>query len=167
MKRLRQFSLRTLLTLMLVCAIVLAMFTVRLHDAKEQQIAVASIIDGGGMVFYSFHLDESGMANMDGTGNLIEPDWFTRKLFGDDFVADVVGAYVNIDGRDDAVWGHLSKLKSLRKLSIAGNSVTDADLDRLELLGHLEALELGGSSNVTDGRIARLNKTLPGCLVSR
>ena len=55
-----QFSLRSLVVLVVAVAVPLGWFGVKLREAERQRRAVEAIRGTGGMVYYDYQLDESG-----------------------------------------------------------------------------------------------------------
>jgi hypothetical protein len=61
---------------------------------------------------------------------------------------------------------HVAKMQGVKILSLGGTSVTDRGLEYLAELSSLEQLEVGGDK-MTDAGIAKLQKALPNCKISR
>ena len=83
-----QYSLRTLLVFVTLCAIACSWLAVKMQQAKRQREAVAVIEKLGGWVMYDYQVDELGriMKNRGAP----RPAWL-RNLLGDDFFGDVIG----------------------------------------------------------------------------
>ena len=158
-----QYSLRTLLVFVTLCAIACSWLAVKMQQAKRQREAAAAIKKLGGMVEWS---DPSG------------PAWL-RSLLGDDFYRSVFrvswqGTKVTDAGLEhlkglnqlqyldltqakvtDAGLKNLKGLNKLLHLSLISTGVTDAGLDNLKGLGQLKSLYLGGTQ-VTDAGLEKL-----------
>ena len=139
-----QFSLRSLLALMLVVAIACGWLATGLESARRQRDLVAKASALGCGVLYDYNLSESG-----------EVSWFTgarpgetrlNELLGDDFFHEVVGA----QPRTDDALRLFQRQTSLRWLDFSNSQVTDAGLESLERLTQLEWLDLRDASKTAD-----------------
>ena len=150
-RRWHQFSLRTLLIVVLVLSLPSSWLGVKLHEARKQREAVGAILEAGGTVLYEYQFDESG--KFVAQAEPPTPAWL-RSLLGDDLFRDV--AYVS-PGRDsgDAELEQLKGLTSLRRLNLDGGEVTDAGLEHLKGLTSLEELDLS-HTQVTDAGLKHL-----------
>lgn len=163
-RRWLQYSLRSLLALMAVAAVLLGWLRYHLNQIAKERAAVAAIRELGGGVIY----EETGGVR-DANGDLIErrpagPEWL-RRLFGDDFFdsIDVIGyegphcrevlaqvenlrglKFLSVTGRsvDDESLAHITKFRELRTLYLNNASITDAGVERLQALSNLEDLQL-------------------------
>ena len=59
---------------------------------------------------------------------------------------------------------HLKDLTNLKRLNLEGDKVTDAGLEHLKGLTNLEELDLRGT-NVTDEGVKKLQQALPNCVI--
>lgn len=116
-----QFSLRTMMILILFLSLPLGRFAYNLRQAREQEVAVAAIKTLGGDV---------GEAGPDPFGDL-EPVWLpcVRHVLGDDIfnpvtVVSLRDTQVN-DARLRQLDGHLKRLSHLRKLDLHGTQISD------------------------------------------
>ena len=177
-RRLRwyQFSLRTLLVLVLLASVGMSWLAVRMQRAKRQREAVEEIRRLGGEVMYDHKwiAPGSSIPNPEAPG----PAWL-RKLLGDDFFASVTWValgepemratgleyltwmpqfpelYPHRTQVTDAALEHLKGFTKLRTLYLVGTEVTDAALERLKGLTHLQELFLG-DAQVTDAGLVHL-----------
>ena len=82
-----QFSLRTLLVFVTLCAVASSWFVVKMKQVKKRREAVKAIMEAGGSVRYEYSVN----AQLSGsTPKPPGPAWI-RKLLGDDFFATVLG----------------------------------------------------------------------------
>ena len=141
-----QYSLRTLLLLFFVANVILAWFTVRMHNANRQHRAVAAISNLGGVVTFDDDPDDLTMA----TPKSSVPGWL-RRLLGDDFFHCVTGATVF----NDASMAAVGDLPNLRRLNFVGTPGTDAGLVYVERLAQLERLNVS-DTQITDSGLTHL-----------
>ena len=127
-----QYSLRTLLVIMVIVACVLSWKMNQLHKRRSAVEAIKAL---GGHVSYNYQFDAN---NSPIEGNSPGPDWLCR-LAGDDFFASVVG--VSLSRRDIADVTPLADLPNLKWVGLSTTSVSDltplaelADLRKLDLL---------------------------------
>ncbi|MCX7424285.1 MAG: hypothetical protein NTW96_01400 [Planctomycetia bacterium] len=135
-----QYSLRTLLLVVTVAAVLLGIWTGR---ARRQKEAVEAIRELGGYVGYS-------SADGDAPG----PDWL-RKWLGIDYFDSVVCVYVVGDGFTDDDLEQLQSLRGLKSLCLLAPNITDAGLEHVGHLHDLKILWLGGPG-ITDAGFAHL-----------
>ena len=146
-----QFSIRSLLVLVVAVAIPCSWMAVEMKEAKEQRNAVEAICNLGGQIAYDY--DES-----DPREGPRGPTWL-RKLLEDDFFNDVYNATV----RSNAQIEQLKGLPQLKRLWLGGyrfpptecGEITDAGLARVAALTQLKVLVMWGT-NVTDDGLANL-----------
>jgi hypothetical protein len=134
-----QFSLRTLLVVVALIAVGCFWFGVKMRDAAKQKTAVEGILKDGGWVEYSYEVDATGNAIAGAEPPV--PAWM-RKLFGDDFFWNVVGANVKTDTGMESV----AQLPELRLLWLAESKITDSGLQHASALAHLDDLCLYSTS---------------------
>ena len=169
-----QFSLRTLLVVVTLCAIPCSWLAVKMQKAKREQEAAAAFKTLGGGVAWSA---PSG------------PVWF-RTLIGDDIFIHVelldLGDTTVTDAEleylmelsqlqtltlwktkvTDAGLQHLTGLSRLQELCLGRTMVTDTGLEHLEGLSQLKSLWLY-DTYVTDSGVRKLQQTLPTCKIYR
>jgi hypothetical protein len=82
-----QFSLRTLLVVVTLCALLCSWFAVKMQQAKRQREAVEAITKVGGRAMYDWQVDANG--NYVRNAQPPATKWL-RNLLGDDFFGRVV-----------------------------------------------------------------------------
>ena len=143
-----QFSLRSLLALVVVVALPCSWLAVEMKKAKQQAEEVAEIrkwsevaINAATYIFqkeiYDYQVDERGrlLANRRPQA----PAWLLR-LLGDDFFAQVHEVIFCADQTTDADLEHLKRLDRLQVLTIVQTQITDAGLGNLKHLNQLQVL---------------------------
>ena len=151
--RWNQFSLKTLMLAVVVCALPLSWFAVRAERTKKEREATAEIDRLGGKVCYDYQCDESNTQ----LGGAIAPGpaWL-RKLRGDDFLASVVCVHVKGGQVTDDVLKRLTdQLANVELLDIERAGVTDAGLAHLDRLSELKCLDLD-HTRLSDAGLANL-----------
>jgi hypothetical protein len=152
-RRWYQFSLRTLLVLVLLASVGLSWFAVKMHQARRQREAVQAITKAGGAVAYYHEVDENWKPIQGAEPPT--PAWL-RRLLGDDFFEDVVGVVALSSDFGDAELEHVGVLTELGYIYLLHSQVTDAGLKHLEGLANLEDLYLC-SPQVTDAGLKCLD----------
>ena len=171
-RRWYQFSLRTLMLFMVVCAIPSAWVGSKLEATRREQVVVAEIEKLGGDVAYH---------------DMIGPDWLARHFRKVGVVA-FGGPFGNPTQTTDNDLKHLKELTSLKWLVLTNTPVTDAGLEHLTGLTHLRSLSLESTqftdagleplkgltnledlwltrTQVTDAGVEKLQKALPHCRI--
>ncbi len=154
-----QYSLRSLLLVMLLACLGMSWVAVKRQKARRQKAAVAAILKLGGQVRYDYQLDAAGKPIK---ASPPAATWW-RELLGGDSFDRVVEVWVNSDAPLEHVeqlpdleslilWCspkvtnaglvHLRGLPKLRKLRFGITSVTDAGLAHLSSLHQLESLDM-------------------------
>ena len=189
-----QFSLRSLLLLVVVVALPFSWLAVEMKEAREQEKTVDWVGLAGGYL-----LTTKSDASLIG-GRTPAAAWL-RGLLGDEFFWDVTevtfdetlladNAILSNDKLTDADLKQLQGLIQLERLHLGGTRVTDAGLAHLAALTRLKMLDLNRtritdaglkhltglsdlrevnlwSTSVTDAGIAKLQKSLPNCKITR
>jgi hypothetical protein len=143
-----QFSLATLLLVVLVMAIPCAWFGYARDQARRQAEVIELFAARRGQVSY----DARTMPH------IAFKDWPYAKrlaLLGYDFYCDVVHAQVPAANDDDLVL--LTEFDGLRVLELEPGEATDDGMQRLAELRHLDGIVLEGGK-VTDASLAPLHK---------
>ena len=128
-----QYSLRTLLLLVLLVSLPLSWLATKIQQKKAERRAVAEIERLGGEVEYDY---EWGIAPLPpgATWEVSRPGpaW-VRKLLGDDFFSDVVCVMCGFNDEltDDGL-EHLKDLTQLQRLNLCGTNITDAGYEKLK-----------------------------------
>ena len=173
-----QFSIRSLLALVVVVALPFSWLAVEMKKAREQKAAVTEINKIGGVAYdYDDHfttrlnrgvwpVNHGGVWPVNGGfwpdfgGGvwLVErppgPAWL-QKLLPDDFFAEVATVGFDASQITDAGLEHLDGLSQLQLLSLADTQVTDAGLEHLKGLSQLQELWLD-RTQVTDAGLEHL-----------
>jgi hypothetical protein len=147
-----QFSLRSLLVLVLVVAIACAWLANELERAKRQTQLVAEASKLGCGILYDYNLSDSGNVVM--FSGAIPGETRLNKMLGDDFFREVIGAVV----KNDAALRLLKDQTSLRRLFLDNSQVTDAGMESLERLNNLEWIDLRDAPGVTDAGLKYLSR---------
>jgi hypothetical protein len=143
-----QFTLRSLLIVVTLCAIPCSWLAVRL---QRERAAAADIIKLGGFVIW--HRNSFG------------PLWL-RHLVGDDCFQCVICVDFRLTQVTDEKLENLKRLDRLEQLDLFGNyQVTDVGLDHLKVLPQLQEVYLGGTA-VTDAGVKKLQQALPNCKIT-
>jgi hypothetical protein len=191
-RRRLQFSLRTLLAIVSLSAVLCSWLAVQLQQGRLASEAAKSLEQAGGSLdlaspedlpwyerlsgprIYQVMLDEVKVTDavaihLAGLWGL-EAVHLCHTGLTDANLANLEGAsrlrQLSLDGNpiSDAGLEHLRGLRQLRWLTLADTNVTDAGLEHLKGLGKLQYLCLRGTK-VTDAGIDRLRATLPQCQV--
>jgi uncharacterized protein YjbI with pentapeptide repeats len=160
-----QFSIGSLLVLVLVVAIPCSWLAVKMKEAREQKEAVRAARAFGWRVEYDFPFHETDDPFVDHTSDSLK-DFVgngLQRIFGRDFVLTVNEAedaahYANAKGcltRSDADMEYLESFSQLKWLDLSGTNVDNAVLEHLKGLIQLETLKLGGTK-VTDAGLKHL-----------
>ncbi|MGO9110051.1 MAG: hypothetical protein ACLP9L_12535, partial [Thermoguttaceae bacterium] len=188
-----QFSLRSLLLVALVIAILCKWLVAGKQQTASQRDAVREIEKSGGQVCYDWELDSS--LHRISPVALPGLSWL-RDLLGHDQFGDVLSvnirhyhgpmppgvrdfrleplkslhkirslSLVGAEVTDDELQ-HVERLSKLQYLSLAGTQVTDAGLEHLAGLTQLATLVLS-DTYVTDAGVAKIQKALPNCEIIR
>ena len=166
-RRWLQFSLRTLLVLMLVFGCGFGWFAHEVQQARAQREAVKAIEELGGMVYCEpasggMIRNRSGLGREVAGGRLV---WgrsgYRETQVTDAGLVHLRGLtqlrllYLNNTQVTDAGLAHLRGLTQLQELDLASTQVTDAGLEHLRGLTQLEWLNLD-STQVTDAGLEHL-----------
>jgi Leucine-rich repeat (LRR) protein len=152
-----QFSLRTLLALVVVAAIGLGFLAVPMHRARAQREAVEALLQAGADVEYDYQRQTDAAGSWVYCAEPPGPEWL-RKILGNDFFADVVDVSFFHDERvSDHDLRHLCALSNLRELSIIEGKVTDAGLAHVTGLPNLREVRLSNLP-ITDESLVHLGR---------
>ncbi len=130
-----QFSIRSLLVLVVVVAVPCSWMTVELKNADRQQAAKTAFQRFPGYVEYGYERTGQQPASL-------APAWLFR-LLGCDFFASIERVCLACDRRfTDADLEHVESLPRLKLLRLGGADITDDGLKHLAVLTDLEELSL-------------------------
>jgi hypothetical protein len=152
-RRFFQFSLRTLLVVMLVVCVTLGW---KVDKVRKQRRAVAWVQESGGDVSYDYEWDNGRVPNPQPPG----PKWL-RELLGIDFF-DGVNLVHLIDSEVSDVTP-LAGLTSLERLYLYGTQVSD--VTSLARLTTLKTLILR-KTQVSEEDYKKVKEALPNCSIS-
>ena len=139
-----QFSLRTLLLFVLVCALGLAWLGGEFRARRNCQRAVAELEKAGVTVIYAYQYDLARTPEPPG------PAWL-RSVLGDRFFGSVVDVYAEGPQVTDSLLVYLQPLNDLKGLLLTRSKISDAGLRQLQGLSNLEGLGLSYTSVSDDG----------------
>ncbi len=147
-----QFSILSLLVLMLAVATAFSWLATEMKQARKQRATVDWIAEAGGWPYYDYQWAPAG--NPIPAAEPLGPAWL-RKLLGEDYFADVT--FVDLRGQEvtDAGLEHLKGLTELRYLNLSNRKVSDAGLQHLKGLSQLRVLWLDGTK-VSDAGLEHL-----------
>jgi hypothetical protein len=148
-----QFSIRSLLVLVVVIAVPCSWMAAEMKKAREQAEAINKL---DAIVIYGDAGDSSATAAPP-RGTV----WL-RTLLGNEFFYDAVRVDLNSDTRMD----RLKELAQLHILILSGDDVTDAGLQHLEGLTQVRKLALVGTK-VTNEGVKKLQRALPNCEIQK
>ena len=166
-RRWYQFSLRTLMLFVFVCAIPSAWVGWDLEATRREQVAVAKIKELWGTVQYHETIGPDWLARHFRKVNEIDQ---VRTLFGgqpppppitnDDLkdlrkLTRIEGLWLDYMRINDTGLEYLKELKNLKCLDLSGTQITDAGLIHLKRLTNLERLYLQGTQ-ITDAGLVHL-----------
>ncbi len=137
-----QYSLRSLMLLVLAVAIACSWFATRMQRARKLGEAMEAIKKLGGQTWYSY---SDPFAD-----DPPDPLWL-RNLFGDGFLGSGICVYLTTD----AAIERLKELPELESLDLYGSRISDGGLRRVKELTQLKELSLDGT-RVTDAELAYL-----------
>lgn len=130
-----QFSLRSLLVLVVIVAIPCSWLAVEMKKSREQREVVQAVVTARGFVFYDFErfISPPSIPRC--------PAWLQQPL-GEEFFSDITVVNLMDQQIPDAGLEHLKRLTKLEFLDLGDSSVSDAGLECLEGLTTLEYLYL-------------------------
>ena len=128
-----RFSLRTLLILVVLSGLPMALFALKMRQARRQRQAVEVIEETGGRVAYDNELYGQ-------EGGLRVPAWLVT-LVGEDFFGSVEVVHLEGSQVADAGLEKLTRLTRLQRLVLSHMLVTDVGREHLKGLRRLKRLE--------------------------
>ena len=165
-----QYSLRTLLLVMLLASVGMSWFSVQMRRAEKQQAAVRAISEAGGGAVYDFQVSGTDQY-IDGATNPW-PMWLYEAV-GIDLLANIAAVNIATDAEmkelaslqhvrslsahhltDDGL-RHVATLGELQELLLQGSQVTDAGAEHLKGLSTLRTIDLG-RTKITDAGLRHL-----------
>jgi hypothetical protein len=173
-RRRYQYSLRSLLMLVTLCAFLCSWLAVKIEQGKRQNAAVDALRAKGFTITYDYEVDRDGKPLPNPVLNV--PQWL-RGWLGDDCFATVVGVDIGFVGMYGGLGGFhffgpgvtdedllpVAELPHVKFLRLNGTQVSDSALKRMQTLSELEHLHLCGTK-ITDAGLAEL-KAFPNLRV--
>jgi hypothetical protein len=173
-----QYSLRSLLLLVVAVAVACSWLATEMQRARRQRQAVAAVVAMDGYV--QCEIDPDAFPDEIAPNC---PMWL-KEFLGDDFFVKVVEVVVYKDTKlanlkalceleslelcdpalNDAELVDLWSFGQLQFLSVHGTRITDAGLDHLNRMSHLKTLWLYDTA-VTRNGVKKLKQALPNCSI--
>jgi len=178
-----QFSIRSLLLMVVVVALPSSWLAVEMKEARKQHDSLEALVKMRGQISYDWQFDAGGFARPNAQPP--EPEWL-RRLFGDDFYQSVVevdlhaavmtqaemlehlecGFEDNVPFTDSDL-KNLKALHQLKVLRLNSTQITEDGLQNLvERLNELQFLELRETKVTAEG-VKKLQQALPNCKIKR
>jgi Leucine Rich repeat len=132
-----QFTLRSLLALVLVVAIASNWLAVEVKQSRQQHEAVEAILKDGGRVVYDYQLALRAKVPAEPPG----PAWL-RESIGEDFFEDVDIVSLSYSRVTDIGLMKLEGLRLIKSLNLRATGVTDSGLECLRGLAQLKELDI-------------------------
>ena len=163
-RRWYQYSLRSQLLFVTLCAIACSWLTVKIDRGKKQKAAVDALKAKGFTIAYDYEVDRDGKLVPNAALNV--PQWL-RSWLGDDCFAtvgrvappprsfSVVGLFPIYPDVTDEDLGRVAELPHLKFLWLSGERIGDSALKRMRDLPELERLYLE-NTEITDAGLAML-----------
>ncbi|MGA2253965.1 MAG: hypothetical protein ABSG53_04825, partial [Thermoguttaceae bacterium] len=145
-----QFSIRSLLVLVVAVALPFSWFAVEMKKAREQKWVAEEIQNAGAEVWCGDDQFEKWTQLPPPPS---EPEWL-RNLLGPDFIGAIVAVEFSTDF-NEAGLEQLARLPQLRYLGFGGTGATDAVLEKVEALTQLRSLNLA-ATKITDSGLRHL-----------
>jgi Leucine Rich repeat len=150
-----QFSLRTLMIVVLIAAIPCAWLRSKIEQKRQERQTVEAILKSGGDVKYDYQT-ASPPATAPGLG------WL-RSMLGEDFFSEVVSVSIYDDFFKQLLWpnaadSQLTRIKDLSHLEslyLSRTNTTDAGLENIKNLTKLKDLNLD-ETDITDAGMTNL-----------
>jgi hypothetical protein len=135
-RRFPQFSIRSILAILTVLALVLSLHAYRQTSANRQIAAISEIRRLGGFTHYCYVQDENW-----NPGKKTYPDWLENKV-GQDYLYAIDAFVINSRPNADPAIEIAATLPALRLVKLPGCKITDNSIKPLAKLKRLEWLEL-------------------------
>jgi hypothetical protein len=145
-----QFSIRSLLVLVVAVAVPCSWMAVEMKHAREEHKATELVRNSGGVVRYDYQFDASG--NMIPNAKPQEPAWL-RTVLGNNMFSNVVELVVVCDAQMEQL-KHFPKLE--RICMVCDSNVTETGLAHLRDAPQLRELSVGREKQFTDASLAHL-----------
>ncbi len=175
-----QFSIRSLLVFVLVCAVMSSWFSVRMKQARRQRDVVAVIVEGDGCVLHDYEMVSPWQPEPSAPTwliNLLGVDFFEGVAYADcrssnfdgktAYLSKLTNLEVYFSGAQvtDSGLVHLEGLTKLRWVDLSFAQVTDSGLVHLEGLTKLRWVDLS-RTQVTPEGVKKLQQALPNCEIA-
>jgi hypothetical protein len=153
-----QYSLRTLLAVVTVSALLLSWLVVKIEEYNRRQGTLLAIDKLGGYCFFDPTSGEFDLVQLSDT-KVTDGDLEKLKWLGQ--IRRLNLRNTNIT---DVGLGHLERLTRLEWLLLANTRVTDAGLESLKRLRKLTTLDVR-DTKVSDRGLTKFQQTVPNCIV--
>ncbi len=155
-----QYTLRTLLGFVTLCAVPCSWVAVKIREAKRQRDAVTAIKKLGGDVRCESWLGLTTVTEVDFRGNVIgDEDLACLESLPRLQTLRLSSTFVT-----DTGLARLRNMAALRELDLTSLNITDDGLTHLMGLTQLAAIELR-DTEVTEAGVSKLKAALPKCIV--
>jgi hypothetical protein len=150
-RRWAQFRLRSLFVLVAIAAVPCAWLAWKMEHWRREQKAITALTELGGMVYYHDQFKREDFRNYSNR-KPPGPQW-VRRLFGDDFFANVAVVRLSQEMRDADI-AQLRTMPRLREI-IGWSSITDSGLTNICQISTLKRLDLH-HAKITDSGLRQL-----------
>ena len=155
-----RFTLRTLLLVTFLVALAASYMGHHVARARLERRVAAEVWDAGGRAVYSHQIQQENPLGLRSEAVSVGPPgpWPIRRLFGDDiFDAVHYVVFSNNPSVNEKGLTRLHELTELRHLELHGERFTDAGIDDLLKIRHLQRLHLRDTS-ITPAGLGRLSQ---------
>ncbi len=149
-----QFSMRTLLIGVVIVAVPCALLGRKIEQKRREREASKAFKALGGQVWYDYETDDEG--HRIGKAIPFGPAWM-RKLLGDDFFCEIVGAELAVHQCGDVASEYVSRFAHLQQLYLIETNLSNAGIANLKEMTELRVLDVSRNFLVTDAGLTVLH----------